>query len=252
MPLSSTAGAASRRDRPSGIVTSNVLTTRTFGPCMQRVDRRAVGHVAAQHVVAGAQLAAAQRQRGVELEEARVGDHALALEQLADAAGVGARPGSARRRRPPARRSSWNGWKVALMTYSAAPMNAQREQRDAGAGTSARGLGELGGSVGRPGPADPLGARGAAHRRPLGDRGAARRAAAARARGSRVADRARRSARRRLVGARRARARRAARPAPRRRAALLWCPCAHLQRPARAPRLAAAGGTAGRPRPSRR
>ncbi len=33
MPLLSIAGAASRRDRPSGIVTSNVLTTRTFGPC---------------------------------------------------------------------------------------------------------------------------------------------------------------------------------------------------------------------------
>ncbi len=33
MPLSSTSGAASRRDRPSGIVTENVFTTRTFGPC---------------------------------------------------------------------------------------------------------------------------------------------------------------------------------------------------------------------------
>ena len=34
MPLSSASGAASRRERPSGIVTLNVSTTRTFGPCM--------------------------------------------------------------------------------------------------------------------------------------------------------------------------------------------------------------------------
>ena len=43
-----------------------------------------------QRVLAGAQLAAAQRDGGVGLEQLRVGDHAGALEQLADLARVGA------------------------------------------------------------------------------------------------------------------------------------------------------------------
>ena len=255
MPLSSIAGAASRRDRPSGIVTLERLDDAHLRALHQRVDRRAVGHVAAQHVVAGAQLAAAQRERGVELEEAGVVDHALALEQLADACRRRRPRGSGRRPRRPARRSSpWNGWNVALMTYSARADEQPARAARRGAGTSAAAWASCGGSVGRPG--RPM--RWARAARliggALGDRrcgaagGSGSNACSASGSGSGSGSASGAAARR----PRRARARRAGPRAPRRPAGAPLVSGRPLTGSARAPRLAAGGGTAGRPRPSRR
>ena len=172
---------------------------------------------------------------------------ALALEQLADLPRVGALRdphGDAARLLV----SSWKGWKVALIDVeraadgsSASSATRRRNQR--------RGLGELGGSTGRPG----LPIRCARAARLIGGRSATRRGASREAAGARArargsgADRAVRLAR-----PRRAAAPCAAPPAPRPPACAPLVCVRPLRLPARAPRLAAGGGTAFRPRPSRR
>ena len=74
----------------------------------------AVGHVAAQHVAAGAQVAAAERERRVELEEARVLDTPCASRSWPISSRVGA-VGDPHGDAAGCSSSPWKGWKVALI-----------------------------------------------------------------------------------------------------------------------------------------
>ena len=216
-----------------------------LGALHQRLDRRAVGHVAAQDVVAGDQVAAPERDRGVELEEAGVGDHALGLEQLADRARVGALrdldrdragllvlalEGLERRVDGPERRADEDERQQgddAAEGAAEARLGGRGRQRPGAPGGRRAGRGRRGSSAaGRP------------PRCADGPRAAARRARCscgscpfARERvvlGGRLVARAALAPRGALLGG----------PLP-----LLWCPSAQLIPLARAPRLATGGGT---------
>ena len=123
----------SRLDGPSGSVTLNVLTTLAFGPCMSASIARAVGHALLQRVVAGAQLAAAPRDRGV---EPRTASRCRSRPRPRAAC----RSGRRRRRRgssPRPRRcgSPWNGWKVALIATARRRSARARARRGCAAGS---------------------------------------------------------------------------------------------------------------------
>ena len=102
----------------------------------ERGDRVAVAHVAQQRVVARAQAAAAAGERRVQLEEAR---------RWRRRRGPRGCRRSRRRRRPRGSsrsrcrcRFAWNGWKVALMTYSASADRQPAPGRRRSGGASAR------------------------------------------------------------------------------------------------------------------
>jgi hypothetical protein len=129
--------------------------------------------VAAQQVVAGAQVAAPERQRRVGLEEACVVDDALLLEDLADRLGV----------RP---LGDLHGDAALLVVLAAERLEGRvdrvergadedhRQQRHEAPEPAARARGASG-QRGPAGAADALRTGGAAHGRALGDRGATRR-----------------------------------------------------------------------------